>query len=448
MGLRHKKSAVLLLVAVLVSVSCRAPGAAGARRFPDVAGHWCEAEIEEASALGFVEGYPDGKMWPDAKVTRAEFLKMVVAAFGFEPYGRSLWPFADVAQHWCARYLDAALEAKVVRPSEYVSDPGPRTDDFVAGEAGPRYYPDGFITRDEAAAYTVRALGVSGPAAAPFRDMGTVRDTWQDEVALCSQLGVLKGYGDGTVRCNRALTRAEAVAMVLRALKVQNTKPAASVERVGKFLKVWYDVSGTMETRAKDGGLKREAIEQKLGFYCGSPLLRMKCGDVEYRDMDGIWYQWPGEYSGRAEEYAIEFSPDRAGILALLCALPLRGRLLGDPYERPINQHSVQGFPLIGLKIEGEEKGSQKGPYWCVREGGWCLCKEVSCSWEARYSDGRHAWGDFAVTAEYDPVRGCVAKAHLVYHGVFEHTGTSVAAEVTVAARSASESEQFEVDPF
>ena len=49
--------------------------AASAASFTDISGHYAEAEIEEARAKGWLNGYPDGSFQPNATVTQAEFTK-------------------------------------------------------------------------------------------------------------------------------------------------------------------------------------------------------------------------------------------------------------------------------------------------------------------------------------------------------------------------------------
>ncbi|CAK4829766.1 unnamed protein product [Aphanomyces euteiches] len=44
----------------------------------DIAGHWANEDIKQAVDLGFVNGYPDGTFRPDNGVTRAEFTKMLM----------------------------------------------------------------------------------------------------------------------------------------------------------------------------------------------------------------------------------------------------------------------------------------------------------------------------------------------------------------------------------
>ena len=49
----------------------------GASDFTDIGGHWAEAEIERAAALGWIRGYTDGTFGPERYITRAEAMTMI-----------------------------------------------------------------------------------------------------------------------------------------------------------------------------------------------------------------------------------------------------------------------------------------------------------------------------------------------------------------------------------
>ena len=69
-----KKVLFILLICTLLISSM-----AFAKEFPDVAStHWAHQYISELSDQGVINGYEDGTFRPDKKVTRAEFMKLVV----------------------------------------------------------------------------------------------------------------------------------------------------------------------------------------------------------------------------------------------------------------------------------------------------------------------------------------------------------------------------------
>jgi hypothetical protein len=49
----------------------------GVNRFSDIEGHWAQADIERAAALGWIEGYEDGTFRPDRYITRAEAMTLI-----------------------------------------------------------------------------------------------------------------------------------------------------------------------------------------------------------------------------------------------------------------------------------------------------------------------------------------------------------------------------------
>lgn len=49
----------------------------GHSSFTDISGHWAKAEIEQAAALGWIKGYPDGTFRPDSNITRAEAIVLL-----------------------------------------------------------------------------------------------------------------------------------------------------------------------------------------------------------------------------------------------------------------------------------------------------------------------------------------------------------------------------------
>lgn len=76
-----------------------APVVMAAPGLRDIARHWARSLIETAVQRGYVHGYPDGTFRPDAPVTRAEALKLVVAAWGLRPDPNGAQPFADLGNH-------------------------------------------------------------------------------------------------------------------------------------------------------------------------------------------------------------------------------------------------------------------------------------------------------------------------------------------------------------
>lgn len=81
------------LVTRLLGLNAAAQASAGPTGFKDVpASHWASGYINVASTLGIVKGMGDGTFRPNAPVTHAQALTMLVRALGYEPALKGTWP--------------------------------------------------------------------------------------------------------------------------------------------------------------------------------------------------------------------------------------------------------------------------------------------------------------------------------------------------------------------
>jgi len=86
--------------------------------FPDVQDHWAYLYIKGAVNAGVLNGFPDGQFRPEEYVTRAQFVKMVVAAAkdSGRKFGTGIDPgYADIAStDWFYTYVAQAWEAHII----------------------------------------------------------------------------------------------------------------------------------------------------------------------------------------------------------------------------------------------------------------------------------------------------------------------------------------------
>lgn len=108
---------------------------------------WAQESILSLYRRGIVAGDGSGRFRPNDGLTREEFVKMVVTAFGFEPVeGDSV--FEDVSQeHWNCKYILSAYRNNIVR--------GVEESQFGLGRQ---------IKRQEIAAVIYRVLEIRGIA--------------------------------------------------------------------------------------------------------------------------------------------------------------------------------------------------------------------------------------------------------------------------------------------
>lgn len=201
--MRMRVWTLALVIGLSAALSGRA--AASAVSFSDMDGHWAAELVASAAAAGYVNGYPDGTFRPDAQVTRAEAVKLVVAAGQVGLVQGDPTELLDTpADHWVVaqRYLDTALFNGIV----------PFGDEY--------FRPDDPATRLEVLQFALRMLNAPYddppvPAEPPaFADVSS-DEAWR-WIREGVDMGLVEGYPDGTFRPDGPVTRAEAVAILER----------------------------------------------------------------------------------------------------------------------------------------------------------------------------------------------------------------------------------------
>ena len=111
--------------------------------------------------------------------------------------------FNDITRHWARQYIEQLAQRGV-----------------ISGD-GQNFYPDELITRAEFVKIIIRTLNYSSPneITLPFTD--TPAEAWSTPyIRLAYGAGWINGYPDNTFRPNRYLTRAEAAAILVKALQI------------------------------------------------------------------------------------------------------------------------------------------------------------------------------------------------------------------------------------
>lgn len=168
----------------------------------DISGHWAEKSISRMVYAGAISGYPDGSFKPDNTITRAEFASMLVKAFNLKHQEGRL--FKDTERHWAKEAIATAA-----------------AHGLAGGYSFDTFGPDDPITREQMAVMTEKAAGLATPLSngTSFKDSGDISNWAAGPVAVAVINDVIKGYPDNTFRPKAEATRAEAVAVIVRALK-------------------------------------------------------------------------------------------------------------------------------------------------------------------------------------------------------------------------------------
>ncbi len=201
----------------LIASSADSPNARGPDRtwgdLPDTL--MDEYAVTPGQVAAISEGYPDGLWKPYQNVTRAQFVKMTVTAFGVEMADPLSGSFFDVSpSHVYYRYIEGAKAAGL-----------------IAGVTPGQFSPDTAITRQQAIAIVGRYVAkLSGeslkdkyPQAqrdsllAPFKDGTHVSEELQDEVAFALECGLATGDDQGNLAPLAEMTRIQGAAFAIRA---------------------------------------------------------------------------------------------------------------------------------------------------------------------------------------------------------------------------------------
>ena len=170
--------------------------------FDDLDGaEWAREAIEALAARNIVSGRENGKFAPNDNLTRAEFVKLIVDAFGIKDTAAAA-EFSDVpAGSWSYVYVASAKKAGIVSG----------LSDTVFGASEP-------ISRQDMAVILLRIAdfkGISlGGNAAEFTDNADISDYAKDAVAALAGAGVISGMGDGSFMPASNVTRAQGARVI------------------------------------------------------------------------------------------------------------------------------------------------------------------------------------------------------------------------------------------
>ncbi len=166
---------------------------------------WAVPAINTLVNLGVINGRSDTIFDPNASVTRAEFTKMVCAAFGIASTPSAAQTFTDVAPtDWFYGYVQAAAAKGIVN-----------------GVSDTAFDPNATIKRQEMAAILYRTIQATNALALlpqgtekAFADAAQIDEYAQIPVSVLSAAGVINGVTDTTFEPYATATRAQAACII------------------------------------------------------------------------------------------------------------------------------------------------------------------------------------------------------------------------------------------
>lgn len=172
---------------------------------------WAVDAIEILASKDILAGSIDGSFHPEAQVTRAEFVSMLVRALELkaDPNAASAVSFSDIP---AGSWYEAAVKIATSRG-------------LISGYSDGIFAPDRPMTRGEMAVVLAKALEVLGHSAgtagelAGFADQARIPAWASGAVAKVTDLGIMKGKARNRFEAELPTTRAEAAVVVYRIFK-------------------------------------------------------------------------------------------------------------------------------------------------------------------------------------------------------------------------------------
>ena len=93
---------------------------------------WAENAIEVLSSYGIISGLPDGYFYPEAYITRAEYTKIIISAFGLYDDRANIQLSDSKPTDWHNKYIGSAVKHGIAQ-----------------GVSWDYYGVDDYITREE-----------------------------------------------------------------------------------------------------------------------------------------------------------------------------------------------------------------------------------------------------------------------------------------------------------
>jgi hypothetical protein len=165
--------------------------------FPDVPiKHWAYVDVCAMAQEGVISGYADGSFKPNAGVTRAEFLKLLITALKL-PVQQGESGFADADASWAKDYVNTACRLG-----------------FASGLNETRFGVNEAISREQMAVMICKAKSLAPLDADGFTDDAQVSAWARGYIGACAKAKYVSGDDSGAFKPKGILTRAEAAVVM------------------------------------------------------------------------------------------------------------------------------------------------------------------------------------------------------------------------------------------
>ncbi|WP_238933640.1 S-layer homology domain-containing protein [Brevibacillus choshinensis] len=204
----HISIVTLIILTYCFTLGVSAPtSTASTNSLRDISNSYAREQIRALQSSGIVSGDEKGYFHPENPVTRAEFVSMLDRTLGIKPVASSVPSFTDVPKSsWAYGYVQAAVSL-----------------DMANGTSSTTFSPNRTISRQEAATFLVRAMGLqaSSTATPSVKDANAISNWARPAVSAAIKKQWLVGY-QGYFRPGAALSREETAVILKRILDELN----------------------------------------------------------------------------------------------------------------------------------------------------------------------------------------------------------------------------------
>ena len=172
---------------------------------------WAKADIQNLYSRGIVEGYSSSIYGPENKISRIEFICMLSRLLEYydtqASEGGMVYYYQDYDQnHWSKDEYDYLLRCYQARNPSDRSAMG--FDEIIQIFGLGNFYMNKAITRAEVVAMMDIFLDATTDSSISFSDVKRSTN-FRDSIIKAASNGLINGYPDGTYRPNNPITRAE-----------------------------------------------------------------------------------------------------------------------------------------------------------------------------------------------------------------------------------------------
>jgi hypothetical protein len=234
----------IVVIAMLLGVS-----SAQAASFTDIKGHWGESTIKYWSDNNLISGYSDGTFRPDITVSRVEMVSLINKAFKFTKEDET--SFKDVPDGiWFHSQVGIA-----------------KAYGYVDGYPDDTFKPNKSVTRQEMAEMIQKILRLPEP---PVSKEGS-KPVVQGAMGAALTAQIIKGYPDGQLKPNAAVTRIEAMVILDNALRYSqlNTLSTGSISASGTY----GPIAGLADIQNKVFNISAKSVTLRNLYFNGDIII-------------------------------------------------------------------------------------------------------------------------------------------------------------------------------